>query len=158
MSNLEFRKLRNSWLVRLPLIDISKSVIYFIILGTIMYSFRDLGSQLTLAIYWSVILLLITLPVMVYKIILLKRTITFEFPTETIMKYVGSGIVMAVFLYSYQQVFFKTETTVIASIKYLIIPGITSVLIYLIVVYLTDPFIKKAILEVKSTIFKKNKL
>ena len=158
IDNLEFRKLRNSWLVRLPLIDISKSVIYFIILGTIMYNFRDLGSQLTLAIYWSVILLLITLPVMVYKIILLKRTITFEFPTATIMKYVGSGIVMAVFLYSYQQVFFKTETTVIASIKYLIIPGITSVLIYLIVVYLTDPFIKKAILEVKSTIFKKNKL
>ena len=155
IDNLEFRKLRNSWLVRLPLIDITKSVIYFAILGTVMYSYRDLGNQLTLATYWSVILLVITLPVMIYKILLLRKTITFEFPNKSIMRYVGAGIVMSVFLYFYQQIFVRTETTAIGSITYLIIPGITSVLIYLIIVYLIDPFIKKSILEVKSTILKK---
>ena len=62
---------------------------------------------------------------------------------------------MSVFLYFYQQIFVRTETTAIGSITYLIIPGIISVLIYLIIVYLIDPFIKKSILEVKSTILKK---
>lgn len=147
INNLQFKKLRNSWLVRLPLIDLMKYAAYFLILGTIMYTSKGIGNEFTLGMYWAITLLLVTVPITIYKIILAKRVMKFEFPKLSIFRYIVSGIIMAGFLYFYQELIPLTGTSVRSVITYIIPPGFISVLIYSIVVLSIDSFIRKSTID-----------
>jgi len=144
VNNLQFKKLKNSWLVRLPTIDLMKYTAYFLILGAIMYTSKGVGNELMLGMYWAMTLLLITIPFTIYKIILAKRVMQFEFPKLSILRYSFSGIIMALFLYFYQQAIPLTGTSVISIIMYILPPGFISVLIYLIIVLSIDSFIRES--------------
>ena len=144
VNNLQFNKLKNSWLVKLPLIDLMKYTAYFSILGTIMYTSQGVGNEFVLGIYWAITLLLITVPVTIYKIILARRVMQFEFPKLSILRYSFSGIIMALFLYFYQQAIPLTGTSVGSIIIYIIPPGFISVLVYTIIVLCIDSFIRES--------------
>ncbi len=147
INNLQFKKLRNSWLVRLPLIDLMKYAVYFSILGVIMYTSKGVGNEMTLSVYWAITLLLITTPVTIYKILLAKRVMQFEFPKLSILRYSFSGIIMAGFLYVYQELIPLTGTSVGSIIIYIIPPGFISVLVYAIIVLSIDSFIRESTID-----------
>ena len=147
INNLQFKKLRNSWLVRLPLIDLMKYVGYFSILGVIMYTSKGVGNELTLSVYWAITLLLITIPFTLYKILLAKRVMQFDFPKLSILRYSFSGIIMAGFLYVYQELIPLTGTSVGSIIIYIIPPGVISVLVYTIIVLSIDSFIRESTID-----------
>jgi O-antigen/teichoic acid export membrane protein len=147
INNLQFKKLRNSWLVRLPLIDLIKYTAYFSILGIIMYTSKGVVNELTLSVYWAITLLSITIPVTIYKILLARRTMQFEFPKLSILRYSFSGIIMAGFLYVYQELIPLTGTSVGSIIIYIIPPGFISALIYGIIVLSIDSFIRESTID-----------
>ena len=147
INNLQFKKLRNSWLVRLPLIDLMKYAGYFSILGVIMYTSQGVGNELMLSTYWAITLLLITIPFTIYKILLAKRVMQFDFPKLSILRYSFSGIIMAGFLYVYQELIPLTGTSVGAIIIYIIPPGFISVLVYTIIVLSIDSFIRESTID-----------
>ena len=147
INNLQFKKLKNSWLVRLPLIDLMKYVGYFSILGVIMYTSKGVGNELTLSVYWAITLLLITIPFTLYKILLAKRVMQFDFPKLSILRYSFSGIIMAGFLYVYQELIPLTGTSVGSIIIYIIPPGVISVLVYTIIVLSIDSFIRESTID-----------
>ena len=147
INNLQFKKLKNSWLVRLPLIDLMKYVGYFSILGVIMYTSKGVGNELTLSVYWAITLLLITIPFTIYKILLAKRVMQFDFPKLSILRYSFSGIIMAGFLYVYQELIPLTGTSVGSIIIYIIPPGVISVLVYTIIVLSIDSFIRESTID-----------
>ena len=147
VNNLQFKKLKNSWLVRLPLIDLIKYAAYFPILGAIMYTTKGIENELTLSMYWAITLLLITIPITIYKITLAKRAMQFEFPKLSILRYIFSGIIMALFLYFYQQAIPLKGTSVGSIIVYILPPGFISVLIYSIIVLSIDSFIRESTIE-----------
>ena len=153
IEDLQFNKLKNSWLIKIPLIDLTKYAIYFPILAIIMYISRGNGNELSLSMYWAIILLLVTIPITIYKIILVKRVIKLEIPKLSILTYIISGIVMSGFLYYYTQLIPLTKTSTIEIILYIIPPGMASVLIYSIVVITLDSFARKMI---KDLINRKN--
>ena len=156
INNLQFKKLRNSWLVRLPLIDLVKYAVYFPVLGIIMYTSKGMENELTLSVYWALALLLITVPVTIYKIILAKRAMSFELPTLSILRYIFAGLVMSLFLYFYQELIPLTGTSVGSIILYIIPPGFISVLIYSVIVLCIDSFIRKSTIDVIRGITGKN--
>ena len=156
INNLQFKKLRNSWLVRLPLIDLAKYAVYFPVLGIIMYTSKGMENELTLSTYWALALLLITVPVTIYKIILAKRAMSFELPTLSILRYIFAGLVMSLFLYFYQELIPLTGTSVVSIILYIIPPGFISVLIYSVIVLCIDSFIRKSTIDVIRGITSKN--
>ena len=147
INNLQFKKLRNSWLVRLPLIDLMKYAGYFSILGVIMYTSQGVGNELMLSTYWAITLLLITIPFTIYKILLAKRVMQFDFPKLSILRYSFSGIIMAGFLYVYQELIPLTGTSVGSIIIYIIPPGFISVLVYTIIVLSIDSFIRESTID-----------
>ena len=147
INNLQFKKLRNSWLVRLPLIDLMKYAGYFSILGVIMYTSQGVGNELMLSTYWAITLLLITIPFTIYKILLAKRVMQFDFPKLSILRYSFSGIIMAGFLYIYQELIPLTGTSVGSIIIYIIPPGFISVLVYTIIVLSIDSFIRESTID-----------
>ena len=147
INNLQFKKLRNSWLVRLPLIDLMKYAGYFSILGVIMYTSQGVGNELMLSTYWAITLLLITIRFTIYKILLAKRVMQFDFPKLSILRYSFSGIIMAGFLYVYQELIPLTGTSVGSIIIYIIPPGFISVLVYTIIVLSIDSFIRESTID-----------
>ena len=147
INNLQFKRLRNSWLVRLPLIDLMKYAGYFSILGVIMYTSQGVGNELMLSTYWAITLLLITIPFTIYKILLAKRVMQFDFPKLSILRYSFSGIIMAGFLYVYQELIPLTGTSVGSIIIYIIPPGFISVLVYTIIVLSIDSFIRESTID-----------
>ncbi len=147
VNNLQFKKLKNSWLVKLPLIDLIKYAAYFPILGAIMYTTKGIENELTLSMYWAITLLLITIPITIYKITLAKRAMQFEFPKLSILRYIFSGIIMALFLYFYQQAIPLKGTSVGSIVVYILPPGFISVLIYSIIVLSIDSFIRESTIE-----------
>jgi len=153
IENLQFNKLKNSWLIRIPIIDLTKYAIYFPTLAMIMYMSRGIGNELSLSMYWAIILLLVTIPITIYKIILVNRAIKLEVPKLSILTYITSGIIMSGFLYYYTQLIPLTKTSTIEIILYIIPPGITSVVIYSTLVITLDSFVRKM---VKDLIYSKN--
>tara|TARA_Y100000590_G_scaffold97051_1_gene110299 strand:+ start:1628 stop:3112 length:1485 start_codon:yes stop_codon:yes gene_type:complete len=153
IENLQFNKLKNSWLIRIPLIDLTKYAIYFPTLAMIMYISRGIENELSLSMYWAIILLLVTIPITIYKIILVNRAIKLEVPKLSILTYIASGIVMSGFLYYYTQLIPLTKTSTIEMILYIIPPGIASVSIYSILIIIFDSFVRKM---VKDLIYSKN--
>ena len=147
INNLQFKKLKNSWLVRLPLIDLMKYAGYFSILGVIMYTSKGVENELMLSMYWAITLLLITIPFTIYKILLAKRVMQFDFPKLSILRYSFSGIIMAGFLYVYQELIPLTGTSVGSIIIYIIPPGFISVLVYTIIVLSIDSFIRESTID-----------
>ena len=103
--------------------------------------------------YWAIILLLVTIPITIYKIILVNRAIKLEVPKLSILTYITSGIIMSGFLYYYTQLIPLTKTSTIEIILYIIPPGITSVVIYSTLVITLDSFVRKM---VKDLIYSKN--
>jgi len=137
INNLNFNKLKNSWWIKLSLIDLGKIIIYFLILVTIMFTYKNIN-EITLGMYWAITLLLTTIPITLYKIKLTKQAISFEFPKLSILKYIFSGIIMAGFLHYYKILVPFTTTTTIGTITYIIIPGFLSILIYGILILILD--------------------
>ena len=147
INNLQFKKIKNSWLVRLPLIDLIKYAAYFPILGAIMYTTKGVENELTLSMYWAMTLLLTTIPITIYKITLAKSAMQFEFPKLSILRYIFSGIIMALFLYFYQRAIPLTGTSVGLIIIYITPPGFISVLVYAIIVLSIDSFIRESTID-----------
>ena len=121
-----------------------------------MYTSKGMENELTLSTYWALTLLLITVPVTIYKIILAKRAMSFELPTLSILRYIFAGLVMSLFLYFYQELIPLTGTSVGSIILYIIPPGFISVLIYSVIVLCIDSFIRKSTIDVIRGITGKN--
>ena len=145
VNKLNLKELKNSWLIKLPVIDLTKTLTYFVILAIIVYGFRNSVDNITLGIYWATTILAITIVLTVYKFILAKRTINFKIPTTSIVKYIFAGSIMGIFLYLYQNYLPWTDTSVIGTLSYLIIPGIISTTIYTIIVCISDSYIRNTI-------------
>ena len=133
-----------------------KYAVYFPVLGIIMYTSKGMENELTLSTYWALTLLLITVPVTIYKIILAKRAMSFELPTLSILRYIFAGLIMSLFLYFYQELIPLTGTSVGSIILYIIPPGFISVLIYSVIVLCIDSFIRKSTIDVIKGITGKN--
>ena len=58
IENLDYNKLKNSWLFKLPRIDLLRSIIYLSVLASTMYLFGTTMNLETLGIYWAVVLIL----------------------------------------------------------------------------------------------------
>ena len=145
VNKLNLKELKNSWLIKLPVIDLTKTLTYFVVLAIIVYGFRNSVDNITLGIYWATTILAITIVLTVYKFILAKRAINFKIPTTSIVKYIFAGSIMGIFLYLYQNYLPWTDTSVIGTLSYLTIPGIISTAIYTIIVYLSDSYIRNTI-------------
>ena len=147
IEELNFKKLKHSWLVKLPIMDLTKSMAYFAILITIMYLFGDIVDDITLGEYWAITALSTTTVLTVYKYVLARKAIYFEIPSLSIIKYSFAGIIMAGFLYVYQELIPLTGTSVGSIISYIIPPGFISVLIYGIIVLSIDSFIRESTID-----------
>ena len=152
IEELNLKKLKHSWLVKLPIMDLTKSMTYFSILITIMYLFGDIVDDITLGEYWAIAALSTTTVLTAYKCVLARKTINFEIPSSSIIKYIFAGIIMGGFLYFYQSYIQWTDTSVIGTLTYVTIPGTISVAIYILVVFASDSYIRNAIMDYKKII------
>ena len=155
IENLDYNKLKDSWLFKLPRIDLLRSIIYLSVLASTMYLFGTTMNLETLGIYWAVILIIFTLPITIYKIKVARDVVKFQVPKMTIFSYIVAGMVMSIFLYIYQEFIPRTVTSTIPSVIYLIMPTIGGAIVYFVIVLLLDSFTRKIFQDIINQITKK---
>lgn len=146
IKNLKFSKLKGSWLVKLPLLDLAKTIIYLaILIPTIFFVNLQGASEITLALYWGIIFGITVVPFTVIKIIAARKVLPHHIPLYEMSKYALSGVFMAIFLYYYTSTYLWVDFTLLGTLFYLVVPGITSLAIYAAFVYILDPYFRSLI-------------
>ncbi len=143
MEDLRLSSLRKSWLVKLPLIDLAKGIIYF---GVIAFTLSILNSQgaseITLGFYWGLIFGGVVVPFTILKLILARKQLPHNLPYSAIAKYIFSGLSMAGFLYFFRLNFPWTETRLLDTLSYLAIPGLASLALYGVLNVTLDSYVR----------------
>ncbi|MBM3897986.1 MAG: hypothetical protein FJ358_05630 [Thaumarchaeota archaeon] len=93
-----FKNLKSSWLVKLPLLDLSKSVIYMGALAAALYLFATPAKPELVALIWGIIYAVVTVPYAVLKLILARKFFPHTLPWVQLVKYVVAGVVMGLVL------------------------------------------------------------
>ncbi|MBI2126633.1 MAG: hypothetical protein HYU02_04890 [Thaumarchaeota archaeon] len=97
-EGLSFTNLRKSWLVKLPLLDLTKSVVYVSILAFSLYFLASPSSPETAVLVWGVAYLGIVTPYTILKAFLARKFFPHTLPVREILTYIFAGIVMGFFL------------------------------------------------------------
>jgi hypothetical protein len=90
-----FKNLKSSWLVKLPLLDLSKSVIYMGTLAVALYLFATPSKPEFASLIWGIIYAIITVPYAAMKLILARKFFPHTLPWVQFLKYAVAGGVMA---------------------------------------------------------------
>ena len=151
-TDLRFDKLKSSWLVKLPLVDIIKGITYLTLLFVALQV--DTGI-ITLGIFWALVMITVFVPFTIYKVIVAKRQMSFNFPIRSMTKYTFAGIVMLSFLFLYRNSYPWVDTTLVGTLSYLIIPSFVSVALYGIITLAVDPFTRDLVRRVVKIVIKK---
>ncbi|MCS4538186.1 MAG: hypothetical protein HYY67_04955 [Thaumarchaeota archaeon] len=93
-----FKNLKSSWLVKLPLLDLSKSVVYMVVLAGALYLFATPSRPEFSALIWGIVYAIITVPYAVMKTIFARKFFPHTMPWAQIIKYAVAGVAMGITL------------------------------------------------------------
>ncbi len=145
INNLKFKILRKTWLFKLPLIDVFKSLFYVGGLAAIIFIFKNTTDNITLALYWGILYAGIVIPFTIVKYIAARSVMPFVFPKTQAIIYSIGGAIMVLFLQFYKNTFQWTQSGILETVIYIIPPGIISVGIYVIFVYIFEKDFRKLV-------------
>jgi len=98
-ENASWKKLLESYLIRIPLIDLAGSVVYVTVTGVVSMILRDFESPLMLfSTSAAVCYLLVNLSIALYYIWLSKRLVVFSLDFKRVFKIFISGVLMSAVL------------------------------------------------------------
>jgi len=98
-ENASWKRLLESYLIRIPLIDLAGSVVYVTVAGVVSVILRDLESPLMLfSMSAAVCYLLVNLSTALYYIRLSKRLVVFSLDFKRVFKIFISGVLMSAVL------------------------------------------------------------
>ena len=115
-EGLSFTNLRKSWLVKLPLLDLTKSVAYITLLTFALYFFASPSSPETAVLVWGGVYVGITVPYTTLKTFLARKFFPHTLPVREILTYIFAGIVMGFFLLFLRPASTITDISVIQAI------------------------------------------
>lgn len=152
----KFRELINSKLFLIPNIKIIHYVTYTIVLSvSISFLILQGFSVIDTIIWWTIISLTFQIPFFLLSVILVRKSVKFSFPTEKILKYVGSTTVFIFVFYLTSDKIIVYHESIFDFLPLLIIQLLICSGIYFILTYLIDCNTRRLLRTIVSEIFKK---
>lgn len=134
-----FKSLIKSKLFHLPTISIIHHSSYIIILAISIFLLTEQNaSDLDLVTVWTSITLILSIPFLIYSIILLKKVMTFSLPFVTLLKYFAGSISMIVVFLLTSDLIISYKISIYEFLPGVFMEFILCILVYLGVTYLID--------------------
>ncbi len=98
-TGLSFANLRSSWLVKLPLLDLTKAVAYVVVLAGSLYFFAIPSSSQDVALVWAGAYTAIAIPYTFVKVFFARRLLPHSLPLKDVLTYLLASVGMALVLF-----------------------------------------------------------
>ncbi len=150
-KNPTFSKLVKSKLFYVPTIRNIQLVLHLSVISIMFFLLSSRGSpEEEIVTWWAAISLLLEIPMFVYLWFLVRRNISFHFPTENTLKYILAAVVFVLVYFVTADIIINYEESIYDHLPSVIAELSICVIIYLTITYLID---KKTRILFKSIIF-----
>jgi O-antigen/teichoic acid export membrane protein len=145
-----FKDYAKSKLILFPTFQMIRHGIYIGSLIIILVVINNENTaEIDLVFYWALIGLIIEIPLFTYILKLTKKSFTLKLDFKSILKYLGSCIIIFGIIYGFMEEYLVYENNIFEFLPKVIIFGMIGTIFYIIMTYLID---KKTKILVKSVI------
>jgi hypothetical protein len=137
-KNPKFKDLIKSKLMWFPTFQFIKNGAYFISLAILFYSLDNKVDEIQLVIYWSIVGVIIEIPIVVYVIIKIKKQFSLDINILQIGKFVVAVIISFGIIYLVMEEFMTYNERIFEFLPQLIIFTLIGITQYLVLTYILD--------------------
>ena len=152
---VKFSDLIKSKLFYIPTINIAQYGIYISIFFVILYSLHSNETpDLELVYVWSLIGLIVEIPIVLLMWIFVQRNVKISFPLKRILKYVGATLIFVIIFVFTSEHIINYKTSIFEFLPSVILQFIICASVYIVITYLIDvktrELVKLALNELKN--------
>lgn len=156
-SKSTFREFIKSKLFFVPTISLVQSITYIVLL-IIILTFIEVKEKndVDLVYFWSIIALLVQIPITTYTIILFKKNFSIKMKMKNIIKYLGTGIFVFIITTILINSFFTYENNILKNLSQIILLMMFSAISFIGITAYIDTETKQLIKSILNEIRNKN--
>lgn len=137
-KNSTFRDYATSKLILYPTFQLIRNVIYFASLAIILILLHSEKAEIELVIYWSIIGLIVEIPLTIYIYRLVKKNFQLNVNFSSLLKYLSATIIVFGFTYVVSTMFLEYRISIFEFLPQIIGLVIISIIVYLSLTYAID--------------------
>lgn len=127
-----------SRLFQMPTLEMIQHTIYLILLIVGLLILVSSESSLQLVIFWTMLSMSIRIPFTLYRYRILRRSVSFKFEKNSVLKYLLSGVVVFSVFFIIQDSYLTYNSNLIEFLPNFLFFIIMSIMSYLIITYIID--------------------
>ena len=145
LAGASFSNLRSSWLVKLPILELLKSILYFTMLAILLLAFAHGANTQAVVLLWALAYGLAVIPFAAIKALYARKIISLSLPIKETILYIICALVMGGVLYVIKPSETATQLGTVEALVRLLIPVFVGGGIYLGLVLLLDSYSRRSI-------------